>query len=111
MKRQTIALMVATAMIAGTGISQAAETKAEHKVPRGKGAVPLTTMTCQEFLLLDHNIQPLAVYWLDGYRKGQLKTSDEDVGMVSLDRPISAVVNECKRTPKETLWHKIKSTF
>lgn len=110
MKRQTIALMVATAMIAGTGISQAAETRAEHKVPRGKGAAPLTTMTCQEFLLLDDNIQPLAVYWLDGYRKGQLK-GDEDVGMVALDRPISAVVNECKRTPKETLWQKIKNIF
>jgi acid stress chaperone HdeA len=74
----------------------------------GKTVKP-ETMTCEEFLALGEEVRPHAVYWIEGYSK-----SGEKVEAVSIDafaRPIAAVVDECEKTPKETLWQKIKKHF
>jgi len=53
-------------------------------------------------------VRPHAVYWIEGYTK-----SGEKVEAVesTFSRPITEVVKECEKTPKETLWQKIKKFF
>ena len=65
-------------------------------------------MTCEEFLVLGKDVQPHVVYWIDGYSQGSAKT---EVVIHSFERPITVVVNECKKTPKESLLEKIKKFF
>ena len=68
------------------------------------------TMTCEEFLALGEDVQPHVVYWIDGYsQSGTAKA--EGVVIHAFERPITVVVSECKKTPKETLWQKIKKFF
>src|SRR5205823_42964 len=60
------------------------------------------TITCEEFLAMDKDVQPLVVYWIDGYENsGDAKT--EGVVIHIFERPISTVVSECKKAPKDAL--------
>lgn len=75
-----------------------------------KKTVKPETVTCEEFLAMGEDVQPRVVYWIDGYAKsGKLVT--EGVGEEAFSRPITVIVDACKKTPKETLWQKIKSYF
>jgi|ERR1700719_1398511 hypothetical protein len=67
------------------------------------------TMTCAEFLVLDKDVQPRVVYWLDGYSQGG--TAKTEIVVHSFDRPVTVIVEECKKTPKDNLWQKIKKFF
>jgi acid stress chaperone HdeA len=67
------------------------------------------TMTCEEFLALGEEVRPQVVYWIDGYAQSGEKV--ESVRLDAFARPITMVVDECKKTPKETLWQKIKKHF
>jgi acid stress chaperone HdeA len=68
------------------------------------------TMTCEEFLALGKEVRPNVVYWIDGYAKsGKLK--EEAVEIDTFSRPITVIVDECQKTPKESLWQKVKSYF
>jgi hypothetical protein len=65
-------------------------------------------ITCEEFLALDPDDQNRIAYWVDGYAQAK---DEAAVGTVALDKfgqPIGALVEDCKATPKETLWQKIK---
>ncbi len=65
-------------------------------------------ITCEEFLAMDPNNQNRIAYWVDGY---QVAKGEVAVGTVAFDKfgqPIGAVVEDCKATPKETLWQKLK---
>jgi hypothetical protein len=65
-------------------------------------------ITCEEFLALDPDDQNRIAYWIDGYAAAK---DEAAVGTVALDKfgqPIGALVEDCKATPKETLWQKIK---
>jgi hypothetical protein len=65
-------------------------------------------ITCEEFLALNPNDQQRIAFWVDGY---QAAKGDAAVGTVAFDKfgqPIGALVDECKATPKETLWQKLK---
>jgi hypothetical protein len=65
-------------------------------------------ITCEEFLALDPDDQNRIAYWIDGYAQAK---GEAAVGTVALDKfgqPIGALVDDCKTTPKETLWQKIK---
>lgn len=65
-------------------------------------------ITCEEFLAMSPSDQEHIAYWVDGYlERGEHST----VGTVAFDKfhqPIVAIVDECKVTPKETLWQKLK---
>jgi len=67
------------------------------------------TMTCEEFLALGEEVRPQAVYWIEGYSKSGAKV--EAMRINAFSRPITTVVAECEKTPKETLWQKIKKHF
>ena len=65
-------------------------------------------ITCEEFLALNPNDQQHIAYWVDGYQSAK---GEAAVGTVAFDKfgqPIGALVEECKATPKETLWQKLK---
>jgi len=76
------------------------------------GAAPkekqVDRITCEEFLALDPNDQQRIAYWVDGYEAAK---GEAVVGTVAVDKfgqPIGALVDDCKATPKETLWQKLK---
>lgn len=79
------------------------------------GAIPaqaaekqVDQITCSEFLALDPEDQNRIAYWIDGYAQAK---NEAAVGTVALDKfgqPIGALVDDCKATPTETLWQKIK---
>lgn len=65
-------------------------------------------ITCEEFLALNPNDQQRTAYWVDGYQEAK---GEAAVGTVAFDKfgqPIGALVEDCKATPKETLWQKLK---
>lgn len=65
-------------------------------------------ITCEEFLAMDPDDQSRIAYWVDGYAEAR---NEAAVGTVALDKfgqPIGALVDDCKATPKETLWQKLK---
>ena len=65
-------------------------------------------ITCEEFLAMNPNDQQHIAYWVDGY---QMAKGEAAVGTVAFDKfgqPIGALVEDCKATPKETLWQKLK---
>ena len=67
-------------------------------------------MTCQDFIVMDDAYKPQMVYWMDGYNnKGKLQS--EDVVLVGQDETIAALVEECKKTPKQSFAQKVKSFF
>jgi acid stress chaperone HdeA len=74
-----------------------------------KKTVKPETMTCEEFLALGEEVRPQAVYWIEGYSESGAKV--ETMKIEAFARPITAVVAECEKTPKETLWQKIKKYF
>src|SRR5262245_10943930 len=65
-------------------------------------------ITCEEFLALNPDDQQRIAYWIDGY---EVSKGEAAVGTVAFDKfgqPIGALVDDCKATPKETLWQKLK---
>ena len=69
---------------------------------------PVDKITCEEFLALNADDQQRIAYWVDGY---QVAKGEAAVGTVAFDKfgqPIGALVEDCKATPKETLWQKLK---
>jgi HdeA/HdeB family len=62
----------------------------------------------REILALNPEDQNRIAYWVDGYAQAK---GEAAVGTVALDKfgqPIGALVDDCKKTPKETLWQKMK---
>jgi HdeA/HdeB family len=65
-------------------------------------------ITCEDFLAMDPDNQNRIAYWIDGYAQAK---GEATVGTVAFDKfgqPIGALVDDCKATPKATLWEKLK---
>jgi HdeA/HdeB family len=65
-------------------------------------------ITCEEFLAMKPDDQNRIAYWIDGYSTAK---GEAAVGTVAFDKfgqPIGALIEDCKKTPKETLWEKLK---
>ena len=65
-------------------------------------------ITCEEFLAMNPENQNRIAYWVDGYAEGKNESATGTVAFDKFDQPIGALVSDCKATPKETLWQKIK---
>ena len=108
--------LIIAGLIAGIGVlgspsvaAQKEEKAAGAKTKTAKTVKP-DTMTCEEFLVLGKEVQPKVVYWIEGYSEsGTLK--ETGVVIEALERPITAVVEECKKSPKDTVALKIKAVF
>jgi hypothetical protein len=91
------AAVVAAALLAGAPAPAEAKSKQVDQI------------TCEEFLALDADDQQRIAYWVDGYATAK---GEAAVGTVALDKfgePIGELVADCKATPKETLWQKLKT--
>jgi hypothetical protein len=92
----------ATASLVVTGLVTAGPVAAESKQKQ------VDQITCEEFLAMNPADQQRIAYWVDGY---QVAKGEAAVGVVAFDKfgqPIGALVDDCKATPKETLWQKLK---
>jgi hypothetical protein len=67
-------------------------------------------MTCEEFMAVGTEDQPEVAYFLAGYNRAT-KTEVGAAGEVDLERDVAVLVEDCKPTPKESLWSKIKKHF
>jgi LysM repeat protein len=71
---------------------------------------PLARMTCEDFLGLDENFQPKAVYWAVAY--GKHGTPDaEAMDVDSVETIVPVVIDECKKVPKESFWQKVETQW
>ena len=65
-------------------------------------------ITCEEFLKMAPAAQERIAYWLDGYQEGNGKAAIEVVELDKFGQPVGEIIEDCKTTPKETLWQKLK---
>jgi len=85
---------------------------AAHQSPAHQTAAkkPMSEMTCEDFLGLEEDFQPKAVYWAVAYgSKGQPEAEAMDVDGVETVTPF--VIQECQKAPKESFWQKVKAQW
>jgi acid stress chaperone HdeA len=69
---------------------------------------PLGKMSCEDFLALDEHFQPKVVYYAVAYAKGG-KVESAGVNIGGIEKIVPAVVDDCKKAPKESFWTKVKA--
>ena len=87
------------------GLGLLASAGATHAADKAK---KIDEITCEEVLALNPEDQNRIAYWVDGYAQAK---GEAAVGTVALDKfgqPIGDLIADCKATPKEPLWQKIK---
>jgi HdeA/HdeB family len=65
-------------------------------------------ITCEQFLAMNPDSQQRIAYWVDGYQEGKGHSAIEVIELNKFGQPIDEMVEDCKKTPKETLWQKVK---
>jgi hypothetical protein len=65
-------------------------------------------ITCEQFLKMAPAAQERVAYWVDGYQEGTGKSAIEVIELAKFGQPVGEIVEDCKTTPKETLWQKLK---
>jgi len=78
------------------------------KMDKKMSAKKVDEITCEDFLAMDTTNQNRIAYWVDGYAQAK---GEAAVGTVAFDKfgqPVGALVEDCKMTPKATLWEKMK---
>jgi hypothetical protein len=76
--------------------------------PKPAAAAPAPAkMKCSDYVVLDDVVKPKVVYWAEGFDKAG-KATDAVVDIDETDRLVPVLVQECKETPKLTLWERIK---
>jgi acid stress chaperone HdeA len=69
---------------------------------------PLGQMTCADFLGLDDAVKPEIVYWAAIHGQGgRLGVDVIDVG--DTDRVVPLLVEQCKGTPRDSFWRKVRA--
>ncbi len=68
----------------------------------------LDQITCEEFLALDPDDQERIAYWVDGHEEAKGEAAIGTVAFNKFGNPIGVLVEDCKASPKETLWQKLK---
>jgi hypothetical protein len=76
--------------------------------PAWAASKKIDTITCEEFLALDPADQERIAYWIDGYQQAKGEAAMGTVAFDKFGQPIGALVDDCKATPKATLWEKLK---
>lgn len=98
MKNQSIIVSVAAASALGLWIASPAQAGEKKQV---------NMITCEDFVKMSPAAQERAAYWVDGYQHGG-KSAIEVIEFDKFGQPIGEIVEDCKKTPKETLWEKLK---
>jgi hypothetical protein len=82
--------------------------KVKAHLPGGSKKVKPVAMTCEDFVALGSDVQPEVAYWLEGYNR-KTKTETDVAGEVDVQRDVAVLVQECKPTPKASLWDRMKA--
>jgi acid stress chaperone HdeA len=69
---------------------------------------PLTKMTCEEFVGFDDSFKPKLVYWGVAYGQDG-KPESAGVNVEGIERIVPAVVESCKKAPRESFWQRVKA--
>ena len=90
---------------AGVAASAVAETRGAAEVKK-----PVTQWTCEEFLALDDQFKPSAVYWATAYAQGgDPEASELDIAGTETVAPM--VIEYCEKEPKASFWEKLKTAW
>jgi acid stress chaperone HdeA len=69
---------------------------------------PLGKMTCEDFLAVEDTVKPKVVYYAVAYAQGG-KPEAAVVDVEATDKITPVLIEECKATPKESFWKKVKA--
>ena len=106
-RRTILTITAGLVAIAMLGTPSVAAQKAEQS--KTAKTVKPESITCEEFLVMGKEVQPHVVYWIEGYSEAGTKA--QGVVIEAFERPITVVVEECRKAPKDTLSEKIKKFF
>jgi hypothetical protein len=81
--------------------------KLKAKLPGGKRKVKPVAMTCEEYLGLESDNQAEVAYWLEGYNRKAGATVEGEAS-IDVEHDTAVLVEECKPTPKGSVWERIK---
>jgi hypothetical protein len=98
--KRIIGGLLSVGLLAGLAVVVAGTASAAEK--------KIDQITCEEFLAMNPDDQQRIAYWVDGYQQAK---GEAAVGTVAFDKfgqPIGALIDDCKATPKATLWEKLK---
>jgi len=84
-------------VVAGLAVASA---EAAPKKPLGK-------WTCEDFIALDDEYRPKAVYWASAYAKGGAPEAGE-LDVEGTEKLTPWLVEECQKDPKASFWVKLK---
>jgi hypothetical protein len=99
MKKRSIIVSVAVASVLGLWVALPAHAGDKKQVDM---------ITCEDFVKMSPAAQERAAYWVDGYQHGG-KSAIEIIEFDKFGQPVGEIVEDCKKTPKETLWQKLKN--
>ncbi len=100
--RPIVSMLVVTSVVLSAAASTVAQSPAKKKA--------LGKWTCEEFLAVDDQFKPRAVYWATAYAKGG-KPEASILDIEGTEQVTVAVIEECKKVPKESFWQKVKGEW
>lgn len=71
---------------------------------------PMAQWKCEEFLALDAQFQPKAVYAATELTKTG-KPEDSVLDIDGTEKVIPLIISECKKAPQESFWDKVKAAW
>lgn len=92
-----IALSLAVAAVATTASA------ADAKKPVGQ-------WTCADFLAVDDQFKPKAVYWATAYAKGG-KPEASVIDIEGTERVTPMIIDECTKAPQASFWQKLRAEW
>lgn len=102
--------LVSEAVKPGQKLSVGKATSQRSPAHHAAAKKPMSKLTCQEFLELEDDFQPKAIYWAVAYgSKGQPEA--ETVGVDGIETVTPYVIEECRKAPKESFWQKVKAEW
>jgi acid stress chaperone HdeA len=102
MKRMCFVLPL---VLAGVATTVVAETKKPAEIKK-----PVTEWSCAEFIALDDEYKPNAVYWASAYAQGgDPEASELDIAGTETITPM--IVQDCEKEPKASFWQKLKAAW
>lgn len=88
--------------ISGLASSVAVADNHKHK--------PAKDWTCADFLALDDEYQPFAIYWASAYAKGG-KPEDSVFDVEGTETVTPMIIEACEKAPKEKFGKKLKEEW
>jgi hypothetical protein len=65
--------------------------------------------SCEEFIALGEQYQPVAAFWVAGHDKSGKAVKDGEIDTEFIARPILTLVQDCKENPKSSFYARAKT--